>query len=214
MRLNSNDYQTPTYVAKAMRMLADEYLADNVLDPGKLRWCEPTAGIGLIAEQMPENTDCYEVNDTYFEKHRAHHCRWYQQSFLDCTQTYDVFLANPPCSKNPTTGKTNALPFIEKMAECLADDGFILILIPAVQPHTKGLQTALKRCKLNINYEYKITGRDRFINPLTSKPDKQGAKQPSSIFRLSKHPNSYRGWKTCLINPESLGTLFPNLYMQ
>lgn len=85
-------FETPTPLAQKLVAMAEIMNGETV--------CEPSAGRGRIAEQLPaEATTCFELNDSNRNFLEGELFNVGGGDFLQNRKMFDVFVANPPFTK-------------------------------------------------------------------------------------------------------------------
>lgn len=114
-------YPTPEIVAKEAIELASMDAEDG------MKWLEPSAGTGNLAELMPQETLCVEVSKLHCEVLKAKDLNVLQTDFLKMkvSELYDRIVMNPPFSEG------RWMAHLEHAARMLKPGGRIVAILPS-----------------------------------------------------------------------------------
>lgn len=89
-------FETPKHIAKQLINIASIKHNEKIL--------EPSAGNGAILKHLPmiphiDSVFCYEINPTRYNILKLNGNNVIGRNFLECKETFDVIIANPPFAK-------------------------------------------------------------------------------------------------------------------
>jgi hypothetical protein len=150
----SDDWETPPQVARYMAQIA--LRRTEGAGSENLRWLEPSAGKGNIAQYLPNGTVCVESNPLRHLVGAVPYQKWICGDFLAYAASgragkFDMIVGNPPFSLG--------CEFIAACAGLLTDNGRILFLLPTDYFQASGRAKAFRRSGLCITHKWEIVGR-------------------------------------------------------
>jgi hypothetical protein len=175
VEFNTDNYETPNHIAKAMASL--------VLHSDK-KILEPCAGNGQIAQFLPDHAHCNEILLDRYEQLSCFAKNVSNKDFLlDDFETYDLIITNPPFSV--------CLEFIEKGIYLLNrdnPDARLIFLMPLDWNCAKSRAKIWSSFDAHIHHVYRIPQRVDYL--MNGKPCSrtQKVKNGEPVFSASGTP--------------------------